>query len=380
MALKAFATYGQHRVSACRIPKRCHKCGRKHHTTIHQANSQPSCSESGSTKSIESTATAPKTTDTHVLHSISSQKISSCVFLATAQVTVVAQNGEISRVRALIDQGSEISLISERLVQRLKLPRRKSSLPLVGIGAQKSSQTRGITSFKLRPYDGDLEHCISAHILPKFTSSIPSIIEEGIIKGNGNSPIAQSTKFGWIISGPSGANESSAIKHSYHVSMDRELHDLLYRFWELEEIPSRKNSSISNEEQECEQHFKSTHARDAHGRYIVKLPFKDDVNKLGDSRIKAVRMIKGLTKKFASDQQYAQSYAQFMKEYEELHHMKLLPEGLTKSELPHVYYLPHHGVVRQQSLTTKLRVVFNGSSRTTTGISLNDILHTGAKL
>lgn len=155
---------------------------------------------------------------------------------------------------------------------------------------------------------------------------------------------------------------------------------MIYCFLELEEIPSRKNFSISTEEQECEQHVKSTHTRDAHGHYIVKLPFKDDVNKFGDSRIKAVRMIKSLSKKFASDQQYAQSYTQFMTEYEELHHIKLVPECLTKSEPPRAYYFLHHGVVREHNLTTRLRVVFNGSSRTTTGISPYDILHTGAKL
>ncbi|XP_063985393.1 uncharacterized protein LOC135166763 [Diachasmimorpha longicaudata] len=44
------------------------------------------------------------------------------------------------------------------------------------------------------------------------------------------------------------------------------------------------------------------------------------------------------------------------------------------------YYLPHHGVLREDSLTTKLRVVFNGSNKTSTGISLNDILHAGGKL
>jgi hypothetical protein len=38
-----------------------------------------------------------------------------------------------------------------------------------------------------------------------------------------------------------------------------------------------------------------------------------------------------------------------------------------------VFYLPHHGVVRESSSTTKLRVVFNGSS-------LNDHLHIGEKL
>ncbi|BES97774.1 Pao retrotransposon peptidase [Nesidiocoris tenuis] len=45
-----------------------------------------------------------------------------------------------------------------------------------------------------------------------------------------------------------------------------------------------------------------------------------------------------------------------------------------------VYYLPHHAVFRQDNPTSKIRVVFNGSQRTTTGYSLNDILHTGPKL
>ncbi|XP_011875597.1 PREDICTED: uncharacterized protein LOC105566304, partial [Vollenhovia emeryi] len=43
-------------------------------------------------------------------------------------------------------------------------------------------------------------------------------------------------------------------------------------------------------------------------------------------------------------------------------------------------FLPHHGVLREASSTTKLRVVFNGSARTTSGISLNDCLHAGPKL
>ncbi|XP_071642983.1 uncharacterized protein [Temnothorax longispinosus] len=44
------------------------------------------------------------------------------------------------------------------------------------------------------------------------------------------------------------------------------------------------------------------------------------------------------------------------------------------------YYLPHHGVLKPDSATTKLRVVFNGSSASTSGRSLNDLMHTGAKL
>lgn len=42
-----------------------------------------------------------------------------------------------------------------------------------------------------------------------------------------------------------------------------------------------------------------------------------------------------------------------------------------------IIYLPHHAVTKQDSPTTKLRVVFDASSATSSGISLNDILRVG---
>ena len=46
-----------------------------------------------------------------------------------------------------------------------------------------------------------------------------------------------------------------------------------------------------------------------------------------------------------------------------------------------VHYLPHHGVVRRDALTTKLRVVFYASSRPTKDSpSLNDCLYSGPAL
>lgn len=38
------------------------------------------------------------------------------------------------------------------------------------------------------------------------------------------------------------------------------------------------------------------------------------------------------------------------------------------------YYLPHHEIFRLSIITTKLRVVFNASSKTTNGKSLNDLI------
>lgn len=120
------------------------------------------------------------------------------------------------------------------------------------------------------------------------------------------------------------------------------------------------------------------HSRDHSGRYIVRLPFKQSRKNLGDSRFRALRIINSLSKRFTNEPEYATAYYAFLREYELLGHMIRVPDSQPEPEV--AYYLPHHGVFRENSSTTKLRVVFNGSSRTTTGISLNDLLHTGAKL
>ena len=44
------------------------------------------------------------------------------------------------------------------------------------------------------------------------------------------------------------------------------------------------------------------------------------------------------------------------------------------------YYLSHHGVFKDSSTITKLRVVFDGSAKTTSGIPLNDRLMVRPKI
>ncbi|GFT61912.1 integrase catalytic domain-containing protein [Trichonephila clavipes] len=53
--------------------------------------------------------------------------------------------------------------------------------------------------------------------------------------------------------------------------------------------------------------------------------------------------------------------------------MGLMEEVVEDEDSAIVYYLPHHGVYRQESKTTPLRVVFNASSITTSGESLNSL-------
>ncbi|XP_048524394.1 uncharacterized protein LOC125505175, partial [Dendroctonus ponderosae] len=65
-----------------------------------------------------------------------------------------------------------------------------------------------------------------------------------------------------------------------------------------------------------------------------------------------------------------------MENYEKFGHMTDIEPNREAVE----YYMPHHGVLRESSSTTKLRVVFNASSHTSTGISLNKLQMTGAKI
>lgn len=70
---------------------------------------------------------------------------------------------------------------------------------------------------------------------------------------------------------------------------------LIQKFWESEEIPQVK--PLSDDEKFCEDHFKSTHTRNEHGRYVVRLPFKQDVKDLGNSKLSAVTRFHAMERK-----------------------------------------------------------------------------------
>ncbi|GFQ80403.1 DUF1758 domain-containing protein [Trichonephila clavata] len=77
-----------------------------------------------------------------------------------------------------------------------------------------------------------------------------------------------------------------------------------------------------------------------------------------------------------ADLQEMEDRLENLEEYIDLKHMQLVVDPL---ETNISYFLPHHGF-RPDSKTTTLRVVFNASSKTTSGLSLIDILYKGEVL
>ncbi|XP_063989968.1 uncharacterized protein LOC135169161 [Diachasmimorpha longicaudata] len=282
-----------------------------------------------------------------------------------------------------------------------------------------SGHTRGSVSVTLQAIDGSQQVNINAPILRKLTAILPSfscesanvgslenlqladqqylqpgpidiiigsdnygrIILNEVVKSKQSRVVGQRTVFGWILSGPINCTSRSAriSLAAVRESSKERLLELLQQFWVQEELPVQRseNSELSPDEMECERHFTSTHSRDSTGRYIVKLPLKTAAAALGESRFKASRQLRSTVSKLNGNSAYAQLYKEFINEYEAMGHMRRAPDSPEPSP---VYYLPHHGVLREDAITTKLRVVFNGSSPSSAGMSLNDILHPGGKL
>ncbi|XP_049316212.1 uncharacterized protein LOC109579356 [Bactrocera dorsalis] len=187
-----------------------------------------------------------------------------------------------------------------------------------------------------------------------------SIIESGIKKDHG--VLGQATKFGWILSG--------IIKEKVTGKITTAVTNL-ERFWEIEDIST--DDDIQEDDTTLKQ-YEETTKRDADGRFIVEIPFKKD-KELGESRKKAVARLISMENKFKSNSKLKEEYSKFIKEYIDLGHMRKVDDNQRGK-----YYLPHQAVIRENNITTKLRVVFDASAKTSNGRSLNDIMCTGPKL
>ena len=73
-------------------------------------------------------------------------------------------------------------------------------------------------------------------------------------------------------------------------------------------------------------------------------------------------------------------YAAFIKEFLDLGHLEKIPESEIPRATSESFYLPHHCVLKESSTTTKFRVVFDASAKTTSVVSINDNLMLCSKI
>ncbi|XP_073841417.1 uncharacterized protein [Musca autumnalis] len=398
----------------------CPRCKARHHVLLHkEKRSQNSGSNiSGSPNlsqvcaSGSNVASGPTTsTNGRDFHT----SVSKRTMLATAWIDVL-KDGASYRVRALVDPCSDDTFVSSRVQKRLKLPTTSVSADISGLGGEhltKCSKVASITigSRKNSSFALDLE----AFVVPEITGNIPTqpleeisldqlpeldladptfyesapvdvllggnvypiILLNGVRKDIFGSLLAQETVFGWILTGPTtNLVDRQGVRVSYCSRV--EVKDELTRFWEIEEVP--RVPVVSAEDCRCEEIFQSTTIRGPDGRYVVDLPFRAELPfsvSSKASRYVALSQFLRNELSLARNPERKGNYDEVVLEYLALGHMEKV-QGLV--DYQDCYYLPHHGIFKPESATTKLRVVFNASCPSVEGRSLNDALYVGPTL
>ncbi|KAK2577926.1 hypothetical protein KPH14_000951 [Odynerus spinipes] len=331
---------------------------------------------------------------------------------------LVNESGTFIRVRALINQGSESTFITQKIAQYLRVSRQRIYAPITVVNEQVSSVSRSVVNIEVRPYHGSTPTVpFQALVLPKITCYQPprqasiqnwshikdldladpdpmnlqpldalfgvdmfdEIMRAGTRLGKKNEPYAQETIFRWVLSGPIGSPRQAPPKVLTHCTALPDLDTSLRRFWEIKEGP--REVPLTREEQQCEDHFVATHSRNEDGRYIVRLPFTSDpTDTIGNSRKIAERMLLRMESRLKRDDKLYSDFKEFMAEYQDFGHMEEFRELKQPLSSRSSIFFPHHSVIRESGSTTRVRVVFNASCRIANGISLNDLLLTGQKL
>ncbi|XP_018373070.1 PREDICTED: uncharacterized protein LOC108767604 [Trachymyrmex cornetzi] len=312
----------------------CRTCKAKHNTLLHTASAQ----DRDANKSEER---APVSSSAAVVMHVHNFPGDRSILLSTAVIHVHDAAGKPVACRVLLDCGSQANFISEKCLSRLSLKSQSTNISISG-----------------------------AEIFWE-------LLCVGQVQSSLRHPTLQKTRLGWIVAGRIGI--SSHIPRgirSFHATISNaQLHEQLGRFWQ-QENSSNNSSNHTLVEANCEQHFLNNVSRDPNGKFIVKLPLKEQlITKIGNSRDTALKRLRGIERRFQRTPNLKAQYVEFMNEYASLGYMKIT--DIESNEDSTAFYLPHHCVFKNADGNSKIRVVFDASCKSSTGVSLNDALAVG---
>lgn len=409
----------------CRSSRTCNKCSLRHNTLLHLPKVSVSDQPSSNSFQLEQNCSSASSEELHALDSkalsVTNTAIlakNECILLSTANILVQDIHGNYHMCRALLDNGSQLNFITKRLYNKIQLPTSNITHSVEGFGnsVTKICQSTNI-KIKSTINSFSLEN-ISFLVTDKITKNLPEIsfdstnlqIPENITLADknfnksgpidmligasifwnlicvgqiilpNNSVIIQKTKLGWIVSGPLSFN--SLTPSVCNLAIDTSsIQTQLEKFWKIEDYQTKQ--FLSREEQECEDYFLQTTSRDSLGKFVVSLPFKENVSDLGNNSFdNALKRFYNTEKRLNNNPSLKAQYSDFISEYISLNHMTEIepPSKMRTTQTNQEFYLPHHAVLKESSSTTKLRVVFDGSAKTSSGISLNETLKVGPKI
>jgi hypothetical protein len=371
---------GNHSTANCKSNNTCRDCKNRHHTLLHGTKTQIN-------DLVPSTSTVSHCNAQH------SENL-----LLTAVVLVKDCHEKYHQCRALLDAGPQSNFITRHLTNKLKLKTIPITHKIIGINAQPSNVTESV-NINIKSICSDYGSNLNCLVLSKITGNLPlaSFSKEGLripqhleladkafnVKGpidlllgtglflsllkdgqislqNGHLRL-QNTHLGWVLGGQLHLQGLGTVStNNVSINMDN-LNSLVGRFWEVEGYKPLCSNNFTKDEIQTENHFIQTFQKDVTGRFIVKLPSRNNVIELGDSYNLAKKRFLNLESKLIKNKQFQIEYGNFIREYRNLGHMENVP--LIEINNPDCYYLPHHAVYKNSLDSKKIRVVFDASAK-----------------
>ncbi|KAH9627656.1 hypothetical protein HF086_009806 [Spodoptera exigua] len=240
-----------HSVKFCKNTFKCQVCKRRHHTLLHsqgvfgsevgEGSSAARAESSSVTYEGNRDANKAEGSKPHVVSCLATGSRKT-VLLATALVKAESRNGTYHTVRALLDQGSQGSFVTEALVQYLGLKKKPSKNKVVGVGDKGTTSTAVVVINLHSRINPSFQIKVNAYVLKSVTSLLPSakvarlewvdlndndmadpeyfipnridvllgaevysqVIQHGVKKNANGTLLAQETTLGWVLSAQMG--------------------------------------------------------------------------------------------------------------------------------------------------------------------------------
>ncbi len=426
----------RHGANNCKLGYKCAICGDKHHTMLHDARPRREMrnrvhfGHQEEQSYVEDSEGAGEALDFHYKCSGNNEKVS----LRTVGVWVGRVGSQTEEyVTALLDDGSTSSaLVSEDLAKKLELKGHLIHTITEGVGGNITEADTLVTKVRLRSANGALARIISAQVFAQpagtyqpvdwneekhkhshmRTLRFPPAPKkwEGIhlLLGNKNphfhssleertkgddSPAARKTPLGWTAVGPVGdkgeverrpldqarieearregymqwTNEREFVALERTNPTDKQLVRLLTQMSEVEDSGDRQE--LSPDEAYLFDRMKDK-GRVENGQWKLPCTWRPGGGRPKENYQQALGRLESLERsKYFKDDEIKRKYGSVVEEWEAETFVEELssPEGAK-------HFLPHFPVIKEESLTTSLRVVMDCS------VALNAFLLPGPKL
>ncbi len=430
-----------HGANNCRLGYKCHTCGDKHHTMLHEARPRGGARQQNFYEEEVDTEGTGDALDYHYKHQDGKKER---ISLRTIGVWVSRVGSDAEEyVNALLDDGSTSSaLVSEEIAQRLKLKGHLIRTTTEGVGGKITEGETLISRIRIRSNDGRVARIIPAQVFakpagtytpvdwerekkrfshlrgvefPPVSSTWPGV---QVLLGNKNSylhtaveevaeaedkPVARRTPLGWTAVGPVGTMEGGIVrsqeesmslltrvplatetitgamgggyvqwgKEELHLlertsPTDRQLVKLLNRLCEVELGEEREE--MSPDELYL---FKLMREQGklAGGQWHLPCTWRPGDTRPSPNYKQALGRLESLERsKYFRNPAVKEKYGAVIAEWEKEGFVQETEEELAR------HFLPHFPVLKEESLTTALRVVMDCS------VALNKHLLAGPKL